>query len=135
MIAAAMPLPAPAVSAPAQSAQSPIMPAAARARLVVASSGFEIALPVVEAVVVGREDPFSGSFPEVDLTPHGGEEGGVSRGHLKIVRTAGGFEIEDLNSTNFTLVNRQKLTPEARVPLVDGSEILVGRVKLIFKVG
>lgn len=107
---------------------------AATARLIVVASGVEIALAGRNEVVVGREDPYSGVFPDVDLTPHGGVDGGVSRRHFKITAAAGQYRIEDLNSTNFTLVNRKRLQPGAAQVLADGDEISAGRVKLIFKV-
>jgi len=123
-----------AVSAPTEAPTAIISTPAASARFVLASSGLEISLPEMAEVIVGREDPFSNSFPEIDLTPHGGEEGGVSRSHFKVARVSGGFTIEDLNSTNLTLVNRQRLIPGTSIALTDGDEILAGRVKLIFRV-
>ncbi len=102
------------------------------ARLVVASSGVEIPLPEQAEIIVGREDPYAGVFPDVDLTPHGAEEGGVSRRHLKIARSGDRYTIEDLNSTNFTMLNRTKLEPGRPAPLADGDEIRAGRVRLTF---
>jgi hypothetical protein len=104
------------------------------ARLVVASSGVEIPLPEQAEVIVGREDPYTGVFPDVDLTPHGAEEGGVSRRHLKIARSGDRYTIEDLNSTNFTLLNRNRLEPGRPAPLADGDEIRAGRVRLTFMI-
>ena len=130
-VAAPAPAPTPAAApAPAPTA----VVTSGTARFVLASSGVEVNLPQTAEIIVGREDPFSNSFPEIDLTPHGGEEGGVSRRHFKIARVGGGYTIEDLNSTNLTLVNRKRLTPGAPVALNDGDEILAGRVKLIFRV-
>ncbi|NLV74290.1 MAG: zinc-ribbon domain-containing protein [Chloroflexi bacterium] len=109
--------------------------AASEACLVVSASGTELPLPAVAEVVVGREDAYSGVFPEIDLTAHGGVDGGVSRKHFKISSSGGSYTIEDLNSTNFTLLNRQRLQPGTPQPLKSGDEIDAGRVKLIFKVG
>jgi predicted amidophosphoribosyltransferase len=123
---------APAVEAP----PSPPPPLATTGpRLVVAASGAEIPLPAVAEMFIGREDPVSGIFPEVELTPHGGEEGGVSRRHARLIVEGGNYSIEDLDSTNFTFVNKQKLTPKVRQPLKDGDEIRCGRVTLILKTG
>jgi len=102
-------------------------------RLVVAASGAELPLPDKAEIIVGREDPVTGVFPDVDLTPHGGEEGGVSRRHLKITKRGGEYLAEDLNSTNGTLLNRKRLTPGAAEVLHDGDSLRVGRVQLIFK--
>jgi pSer/pThr/pTyr-binding forkhead associated (FHA) protein len=90
-------------------------------------------LPAKDEILLGREDPVSGIFPDIDLTPHGGEEGGVSRRHARIVLEGGTFYIVDLNSTNLTYVNRQRLAPDTRQPLKDGDDIRCGRVSLVFK--
>jgi pSer/pThr/pTyr-binding forkhead associated (FHA) protein len=83
-------------------------------------------------VTVGREDPVSGVFPDIDLTDHGGDEGGVSRQHARIFVQGVQVFIEDLNSTNYTYVNQQKLTPGQPHPLHDGDVVRFGRVKLSF---
>jgi len=102
---------------------------------VVADSGIEIPLRPGQETLVGREDPHSGVYPDIDLAPHGGEQGGVSRRHFKITLSGRGYVIEDLNSTNFTLLNRQRLQPGVLATLSDGDEIRAGRVRLIFRVG
>jgi hypothetical protein len=110
-------------------------PAPAGPRLVVVASGAEIPLQAGEEFLIGREDPISGIYPDVDLSPHGGEEGGVSRRHARIMLDGGAYFVEDLDSTNFTFVNKQKLTPKIRQPIHDGDEIRCGRVALTFKTG
>ncbi len=91
-----------------------VAPAPAGPRLVVAASGAEIPLPVGEELFIGREDPISGIYPEVDLTPHGGEDGGVSRRHARIIVEGGNYFVEDLDSTNFTF--RQQTKARAQEP-------------------
>jgi len=113
--------------------QAAAAPLAVGPRLVVVDSGAEIPLPGGDEALIGREDPVSGIYPEIDLTPHGGEEGGVSRRHARLIKDAGAYFVEDLDSTNFTFVNKQKLTPGVRQPLADGDELRCGRVALIFK--
>lgn len=108
-------------------------PAGAGPHLVVADTGAEIPLPAGAEILVGREDPISGIFPDIDLTPHGGEDGGVSRKHLRIRAQDGGYTVEDLDSTNFTFVNHQRLTPGSPQPVKDGDELRLGRVRLLFK--
>ncbi|UCD86088.1 MAG: FHA domain-containing protein [Deltaproteobacteria bacterium] len=108
-------------------------PAAAGMVLVLKDSGEEIELPEGDEFIIGREDPVSEVFPEIDLTPHGGEEGGVSRSHCKIIKQGDGYKIEDLESTNLTFVNKKKLEPHQPEPLNDGDEIRLGKVVLIFK--
>jgi hypothetical protein len=126
------PVPAavPATEAPAP---APSAPAPAGPRLVVAASGAEIPLQAGEELFVGREDPVSGVYPDVDLTPHGGEDGGVSRRHARLIVEGGSYFVEDLDSTNFTFVNKKKVAPKTRQQVQDGDEIRFGRVALIFR--
>src|SRR5437588_204550 len=122
--------PAPAVpSAPA----APAAPVALNARLIVEADNQEFDLSGKDNVLIGREDAVSNIFPDVDLTPHGGEEGGVSRMHARIFSENGQYMLEDENSTNFTFLNRQKLAPKTPTPLHDNDEIKLGRVLLRFK--
>ena len=104
--------------------------------LIVLPAGQVLALPPEEdSYVIGRVDPASGSYPEVDLVPFGGEEGGVSRRHAQITRRDTRYFIEDLNSVNYTFVNKHKIAVGNPHPLQDGDEIRLGRVLLRFKVG
>jgi uncharacterized protein YegL len=56
----------------------------------------------------------------------------VSRSHARIVETAEGYLIEDLNSTNGTFVNGERVTRQYLRP---GDQIQVGDTQLIFWVG
>jgi|SRR5579883_467580 len=124
--------PAPAaVSAPTA---APAVPATAlTARLIVEADNQEFDLSGKDNIVIGREDAVSNIYPDVDLTPHGGEEGGVSRLHARIFYDNGQYMLEDENSTNFTFLNRQKLPGKTPTPLHDNDEIRLGRVLLRFK--
>ena len=117
-------------------AAAPVMssaPAALSARLIVEADNQEFDLSGKDNVMIGREDAVSNIFPDVDLTPHGGEEGGVSRLHARIFVENGLYMLEDENSTNFTFLNRQKLTAKTPMALHDNDEIKLGRVLLRFK--
>jgi uncharacterized Zn finger protein (UPF0148 family) len=122
-------------AAPVAEAPAAAQPAPAGPRLVVVASGAEIPLPAAEEILVGREDPVSGVYPDVDMTPHGGEEGGISRRHARIIVEGGNYFVEDLDSTNFTFVNKQKVAAKARQAVHDGDEIRFGRVTLTLKTG
>ena len=119
--------------APAAPSAMPAAPTAMSARLIVEADNQEFDLSGKDNVVIGREDAVSNIFPDVDLTPHGGEEGGVSRLHARIFIDNGQYMIEDENSTNFTFLNRQRLAGKAPTPLHDSDEIKLGRVLLRFK--
>jgi FHA domain/Double zinc ribbon len=103
------------------------------ARLIVEADNQEFDLSGKDSIMIGREDAVSNIFPDVDLTPHGGEEGGVSRLHAHIFVENGQYMLEDENSTNFTFLNRQKLAGKSPTALHDNDEIKLGRVLLRFK--
>jgi pSer/pThr/pTyr-binding forkhead associated (FHA) protein len=102
-------------------------------RLVIEGSNAALPFPPGQTeVVIGREDPVSDVFPEINLEEHGGDEGGVSRRHARITIQGGQCFIEDLDSTNHTYVNKQKLLPGQRQTLNNGDQLRFGRVKAIF---
>jgi hypothetical protein len=141
------PMPAPEVEATAPAAPEPEPPAPAPEaapapapappvgpRLVLINGEHEIPLPTEKSeIIVGREDPVSHIFPEIDLTPFGGESGGVSRQHARIQHSNDQWMIADLNSTNFTHVDGKRIEPNVAVPLYDGVQIRFGRISMVFK--
>lgn len=131
--AAAVAAPAPVDTATPAAPVMTAAPAALVARLIVEADNQEFDLSGKDIVLIGREDAVSNIFPDVDLTPHGGEEGGVSRMHARIFVENGQYMLEDENSTNFTFLNRQKLTAKTPTPLHDDDEIKLGRILLRFK--
>ncbi|MEM7330830.1 MAG: FHA domain-containing protein [Chloroflexota bacterium] len=94
--------------------------------IVIPSSRHRMQLNVSGQIRVGRSDPETGLFPELDLTKFEGAERGVSRLHATIQSFENGISIIDLNSTNGTLLNMYKLPPEEPYPLSDGDEIRFG---------
>jgi hypothetical protein len=130
---ASMPDPSVPASAPAPAPVVTAAPTGGTVRLVVQSDNQTFDLTGKTEVVIGREDPVSNIYPDIDLTPHGGEEGGVSRLHAKLFQTGGQYLVEDQNSTNFTFVNRQKLAPKTPTPIHNGDELRLGRVALKFE--
>ncbi|SRR5579875_730951 len=80
--------------------------------------------------LVGRWDPETGAFPEVDLDADD-PEAKVSRKHALIRIDSGRITIEDIGSLNGTYVNRQpRLQPGNPVDLKDGDEIIIGKTFL-----
>ncbi|HEU5014143.1 MAG TPA: zinc-ribbon domain-containing protein [Roseiflexaceae bacterium] len=119
--------------APAQPESAPAPEAAPAAPRFVLEDGKEIALPPnKQEIIIGREDPISGVYPEIDLTPYGGESGGVSRQHARMNHADGQWTITDLNSTNYTRVDGNKIEPNTPVPVQDGSRVQLGRVAMTF---
>lgn len=95
-------------------------------------NGVEFALSDKDEILIGREDPVSDIFPDVDLTNFGGEEGGVSRRHARIIRDGDTYLLEDLNSTNYTKLNGVKLIPKIPQAMRDGDHLSFGKVEASF---
>jgi len=80
--------------------------------------------------LVGRWDPETGSFPEVDLDADD-PEAKISRKHALIRIDAGKITIEDIGSLNGTYVNRQpRLSPGSPAELKSGDEVIIGKTFL-----
>jgi pSer/pThr/pTyr-binding forkhead associated (FHA) protein len=105
------------------------------ARLMVASSGIAFDLTGKNTAIIGRADPVSGVNPDVDLTPHGGDEGGVSRRHAELSFNGYQWQIKDLNSTNGSYVNNQRLNANVPQLLNSNDQIRLGRVGLVSQTG
>lgn len=100
-------------------------------KLSVVDTGAEIPLPAGKIeLILGRTDPAKDAYPDVDLTQFGGEQGGVSRLHARLILQGTEVFIEDLNSTNFTFINREKLQSGQRYQLENGDEIRLGLLAL-----
>jgi hypothetical protein len=79
---------------------------------------------------IGRWDPETGAFPEVDLDQDD-PEAKVSRKHALVRIDGGKITVEDTGSLNGTYVNRQpRLIPGTPVDLKNGDEIIIGKTFL-----
>jgi hypothetical protein len=87
-----------------------------------------------DETLLGRSDPMENFDPDLDLSVHGGFESGVSRRHALICRREKKWSLEDLGSTNGTVVNRRKVTPGDPVNLTEGDVIHMGHLKAVFHV-
>ena len=86
----------------------------------------------IEDVVVGRADPDRDFMPPVDLNDVGGADKGVSRRHARIIRRDGSLHVIDLDSSNGTFLNGQRLVADQPRILRDGDELRLGH--LVIKV-
>jgi len=103
------------------------------ARLVLQPANISLPFPPGKTeVIAGHNDPGSNNFPEVDLSPYMTDKGGISRRHAKFSLRDDHWQIEDLNSVNFTFLNKQKLQPGQLCPLNNGDEIRLGQVTMTF---
>ena len=80
--------------------------------------------------LIGRWDPETGSFPEVDLDADD-PEAKISRKHALIRIEGGKITIEDIGSLNGTYVNRQpRLSPGSPAEIKSGDEVIIGKTFL-----
>src|SRR2546423_2647686 len=85
--------------------------------------------------LLGRTDPLSNIFPEVDLSRFDPQTK-VSRRHARIWREGETFMVEDLGSVNGTVVNDViRLEPRQPRPLDSGDRIRLGETTVHFLVG
>lgn len=72
---------------------------------------------------------------EIDLTPYGAQDRGVSRVHAQLQIIEGIVHIIDLGSTNGTFVNAVRLEKDTPTALRKGDELLLGRltVQVLFR--
>jgi len=85
---------------------------------------------VHEAMIIGRGDPQSGVFPDVDLGPHGAQMHGVSRQHAAVIAKDDRIKIKDLGSVNGTKLNGFSLEPNHEYRLRHGDSLEIGQLKL-----
>lgn len=92
----------------------------------------DAAEPVVvelkDRTVFGRADTTSPRQPDVDLTPFGALEKGVSRIHAAIERNEDVLTLVDMGSSNGTHLNGQRLAPDSPRVLRDGDEMRLGKL-------
>ena len=89
--------------------------------------------------LVGRRDPQSNVFPEVDLSKYDPQTK-ISRRHARIWNDGGKFLVEDLGSSNGTILlagisESVKLLPHTPHTLVNGDRLRLGDTTLHFLVG
>lgn len=101
-------------------------------RLSITGTGVPLLLPMKEEITIGRSAPYSDKVPDVDLSAHGAGQAGVSRLHARLSHRQEQWSLEDLQSTNGTLLNEQPLEPGHPVALKDGDSIHLGNLHVIF---
>jgi pSer/pThr/pTyr-binding forkhead associated (FHA) protein len=119
-------------SEPVEQSAEPAMPPL---RIEVVSTKRQIQLPKTSEVHIGRTDAAHGIFPDLDLSPDGGLEGGVSRHHCKIHQRGSAYLVEDVGSANGTFLNGQRLTPYLPHVLKHDDELQLGRINLRVVIG
>jgi tRNA A-37 threonylcarbamoyl transferase component Bud32 len=122
---------------PIAAASASLRAARATARLVVAgTTELDATFPLhKESTLVGRTDPQSNIFPDVDLSRFDPETK-ISRRHARIWREGETFLVEDLGSVNGTWVNDAiRLGPRQPRHLANGDRLRLGETTLHFLIG
>ena len=116
-----------------QTVSSPSAVESIEGRLVIKDTNVVLTIPPgKQLIVMGREDPVSGIFPDIDFDPHNGHEAGVGRRHAQLILQGGQVYVEDLDSVNGTAVNKQRLSSRQPHPLNDGDELRLGKMVMIY---
>lgn len=85
-----------------------------------------------KAFVLGRaSDEIKTNESLVDLNNFGALELGISRVHAMIRRTKDGYQLIDLESSNGTWLENQRLVPKQPYPLESGNRIRFGRLNIL----
>lgn len=93
----------------------------------------KVEFPLDKTIHLGRLDPASDTFPEVDLTNDGGLEKGVSRHHARLLCKDEQVLVEDLGSVNGTFINDKCLAPYLPELLQDKDYLQIGSLTLEVK--
>ncbi|HEX9944345.1 MAG TPA: cyclic nucleotide-binding domain-containing protein [Thermoanaerobaculia bacterium] len=102
-------------------------------RLVHVPSGMEFHLSNGSETTIGRKDPVTGIYPDVDLTPVDSQRS-VSRRHAKIYRRGSKYFFgEEIGTMNSTFLNGKRLETGIPAEIRAGDELRCGVVVLRFE--
>lgn len=103
-------------------------------KLVHLASGMEFPLALGPETTIGRRDPVTGIYPDVDLTPVDNQRS-VSRRHAKIYRRGPKFFLaEEIGTMNSTFLNGARLETGVPGEINPGAELRFGVVVLKLEV-
>jgi pSer/pThr/pTyr-binding forkhead associated (FHA) protein len=96
-----------------------------QANLVIEIGALDVSLTLIPGreTLFGRFDPNAGIPSQIDLSPYGGRQKGVSRVHAAIYRAKHTLSLADLGSSNGTYLNGERLLPQQSRVLRDGDEV------------
>jgi Cyclic nucleotide-binding domain/FHA domain len=102
-------------------------------RLVHAPSGMEFHLSNSSETTIGRKDPVTGIYPDIDLTPVDNQRS-VSRRHSKIYRRGSKYFFgEEIGTMNSTFLNGKRMDTGIPAEIHTGDELRCGVVILRFE--
>jgi pSer/pThr/pTyr-binding forkhead associated (FHA) protein len=97
-------------------------------RLKIDQTGREIQFKLDRPLHLGRLDPASETFPEIDLSNDKGVEKGVSRRHARILKRDESVVVEDTGSINGTFLNGKRMAPHLPEILYHGDHLQLGKL-------
>ena len=89
-----------------------------------------VSVDQIDDWIIGRGDPERDPTPDIDLSPYGALEAGVSRNHATLIWWHGALHIVDKGSANGTYLNGQRLMPDHPAPLSDGDRLTLANLTL-----
>jgi hypothetical protein len=89
-----------------------------------------LVLPRDLSITLGRTDMHTRFRPDVDLTPYGALDRGVSREHARLHTENDQLYVTDLGSTNGTFLAGERLQPNTPTLLRKGAELMLGRLAI-----
>jgi len=110
------------------------VPAEGPEKLIHTVSGMEFPLSTGPETTVGRKDPVTGIYPDVDLSPLDAQRS-VSRRHAKLYRRNNKFFVgEEIGTMNATFLNGNRLETGIPSEVVSGDELRFGVVVMRFQI-
>jgi len=102
-------------------------------QLFLVEQGVTLDVPVQDSLILGRQTP-KNPYVDVDFTPYGGGNVGVSRQHARLIKREEAWLIEDLNSFNGTYLNRKRLPTKQPTPIKNGDLVHCSHFPFMFLV-
>ena len=103
-------------------------------RLKIGTHNRVVEMPLKKDIHIGRVDPLSEIFPEIDLTDDIAPAKDVSRRHARISKKDGRVVVQDLASSNGTFLNGKRLESYHTEPLSDGDVLQLGATQIEVKI-
>ncbi|MEM7480259.1 MAG: cyclic nucleotide-binding domain-containing protein [Acidobacteriota bacterium] len=98
-------------------------------------SGMKFPLSSGSETMIGRKDPVTGIFPDIDLSPIDTQRS-ISRRHAKIYRRGDTLYLsEEIGTMNGTFVNANRLVKGVPAEIKAGDEVRCGVIPLVLEVG
>ncbi len=101
--------------------------------LILRGGHHRIALAAAGQILLGRFDPAAAANPDVDLSFDDREAHIISRRHARIIGHEGFHLIEDMGSTNGTLVNGERLRIGQKALLQPGDRVTLGNHEFLYR--